>query len=206
MATKNVIVLLFAGLYLFIGEGHAQPRNYSISMTEIRIPGIITLGKYQDLIELQGIPNVKYYSSVNPPVSNCTEKTIAPQKKIRCEMLVYDAYEYVHVGDSVQLVFIDLRKSRLTIQIQDLFINERTSQNFFLSEIKKRGWWSDDFVPYKVGEMEYHYCTQSKVKNYLLNFTEDPYSSVTFTFHNLFFDKKIWWIEFPIMRIGGIVH
>ena len=131
MATKKVIVLLFAGLYLFIGEGHAQPRNYSISMTEIRIPGIITLGKYQDLIELQGIPNVKYYSSVNPPVSNCTEKTIAPQKKIRCEMLVYDAYEYVHVGDSVQLVFIDLRKSRLTIQIQDLFINERTSQNFF---------------------------------------------------------------------------
>lgn len=165
-------------------------------------------GTYSHLIETQGSPTNRFSTTINPINPRCQKagEFIAPKHKIECEYLVYDAYEYIHVGDSVQLVFIDMRKANVPILINDLSITPKTTQKAFLSGMIKEGLWSEEQSQYKVGEIESHYYTYLKVKNYAIDYEEDPYSPVLFTFYNRTFDKRIWWIEFPVMRIGGIVH
>ena len=208
MTTRKFIFAFIINLLAFIGYINAQGSNSVISLTDVHIPGIITSGSYSQLIESQGYPNSYFISSINPISLRCLKEGdfIAPKHKVQCDYLVYDAYEYVRVGDSVQLVFVDLRKTDVSICINNLVITKKTTQKGFLSEITKKGWWSEMLSQYKVGEIESHYYTHSKVKNFCIDFKEDPYSSVVFTFYDRLFDKRIWWIEFPIMRIGGIVH
>lgn len=208
MTTRKFIYAFIINLLAFIGNANAQGSNSVISLTDVHIPGIVTIGSYSQLIESQGYPNSHFTSSINPISSRCLKEgdSIAPNHKIQCEYLVYDAYEYVRVGDSVQLVFVDLRKTDISTCIDNVVITKKTTQKLFLSEITKKGWWSEELSQYKVGEVEFHYYTHSKVKNFCVDFKEDPYSSVVFTFYNRIFDKRIWWIEFPIMRTGGIVH
>ena len=195
-------------LFMFKNQMVAQGNNGNISLTDVHVPGIITLGTYSQLIELQGYPNSHFASSINPISPKCLKEgdSIIPKHIVQCEYLVYDACEYVRVGDSVQLVFVDLRKTNVPISINGMAVTRKTTQREFLSEITKKVWWSEEQSQYKVGEIESHYYTHSKVKNFGVDYKEDPYSSVIFTFYNRTFDKRIWWIEFPIMRIGGIVH
>lgn len=186
----------------------AQNTDYSISMTDVKIPGVIIIGSYNQLIESQGLPNHKFNSTVNPINERCINECgyVSPANVVQCEYLIYDAFEYLHVDDSVQLVFVDLRKINLPIYIDDLEIVKSLNQNKFISKISKKGWWNDECSEYKIGKIESHYCTYIDVNCFHLDYAEDPYSSVIFTFYNTFFNKKIWWIEFPIMRIGGIIH
>lgn len=203
MVTNRKTIVSYIGLLVLTCNVCAQ-----ISITEVRVPGVLTIGSYSQLIETLGCPNNQFASSINPISPRCLKEgmSIAPMNKVECEYLVYDAYEYVRVGDSVQLVFIDLRKTQSPIYIKDLSIDKSISQKVFLSIITKKGWWSKELSQVKTGSLEYHYCTHTKVKNYVVDYKEDPCSSVVFTFRNRIIDKRIWWIEFPIMRVGGIVH
>ncbi len=200
----SFFILLFAST----SQINAQNNHGTISLKDIRIKGIMTIGAYSQLIESQGYPDHIYISSINPISSKCLKEgdSLAPAIKIQCEYLVYDSYEYVRVGDSVQLVFIDLKKNNATIRMSNVVITPKITQKEFLMKMTKEGWWSEEQKQYKVGEIESHYYTHSKVKNFGIDFKEDPYSSVIFTFNNRTFDQRIWWIEFPIMRVGGIIH
>ena len=200
------IFLLFATLISTFCN--AQPDVATISMADVAIPGVLIIGSYSQLIESEGKPSSRFNSTINPVNKRCIKECgyVPPNKVVQCEHLVYEAFEYVRIGDSVQLIFIDLTKTKLPIHIKDLVIDRTISQKNFLYEIKKRGWWTDDENDYKIGRIESHYGTYNNVNNYMLNFEEDPYSSVIFTFHNKPFNKKIWWIEFPIMKINRIVH
>lgn len=208
MTIRRFILAFIINLFAFIGYINAQESNSAISFTDVQIPGVITLGSYSQLIESQGYPNSCFTSSINPISSRFLKEGdfIAPKHKIHCDYLVYDAYEYVRVGDSVQLVFVDLRKTDVSICINNMVIAKKITQKSFLSEITKKRWWSEELSHYKSGRIEYHYYTHSKVKNFCVDFKENPYSSVVFTFYDRLFDKRIWWIEFPVMRTNGIVH
>lgn len=208
MAIDKYVVFLIMELFAFAGMVNAQSHNGMISLAEVRIPGTITTGTYSQLVELLGMPASSFTSTINPIRHKGLKKRIdiAPKDTVQCEYLEYGAYEYLRVGDSVQLVFVDLRKSKSPVYINDMVITPKITQKNFLLEIKERGWWSEDSSQYKVGGIEYHYYTHSKVKNFGVDCKEGPYSSVVFTFYDRLFDKRIWWIEFPIMRIGGIVH
>ena len=200
MVTKKLLLLIVMACSSHI--------NAQISMNDIQIPGILTIGSYSKLIESQGYPHSCFTSSITPISQRCLKKgeSVAPQYKLQCEYLLYDAYEYVHVGDSVQLVFVDLRKSKAIIYLKDIAITRKITQKEFLSDMAEKGWWSDEMCQYRIGRIESHYYSFSNVKNFSIDYREDPYSPVLFTFYNRIFDKRIWWIELPIMRIGGIVH
>lgn len=208
MLGKNVIVLLISSFSLWSGNTFAQNTSCAISMNDVFIPGILSIGSYSQLIESQGYPNSSFPSTVNPINPLCIKECgfVAPSNVVQCEYLVYDAFEYIHIGDSVQLVFIDLRKTIFPIFIKDFVINRTVSQKEFLYKIKKRGWWSNELDEYKIGKIESHYCTYTDVNCFYLDYAEDPYSSVIFTFYAELFSNKIWYIEFPVMRIGGIIH
>lgn len=199
----------FIGLLMLSCSIVAQTTDVSISMTGVEIPGVVIIGSYSQLIETQGYPNSRFASKVNPINPRCVEEcgyVVSPASVVQCEYLVYEAFEYIHVGDSVQLVFMDLRKAHQSIYIKDFCVARTITSDKFIREIGKRGLWNDELSEYKIGKIESHYCSHTKVNSYYLDFAEDPYSSVIFTFYDTFFSKKIWWIEFPVMRIGGIVH
>ena len=208
MTIKRFILAFIIGSFVLTCQLNAQNNKCVISLTEVHVPGTITTGTYSQLIELLGYPKSRFFSTINPSSPRCLNEgiTIAPISKVQCEYLEYDAYEYICVGDSVQLVFVDLRKTTTPIHISDMSITPKITQKDFLLEITDKGWWSKELSQYKVGKIESHYYTHSKVKNFCVDCKEDPYSSVVFTFYDRLFDKRIWWIEFPIMRIGGIVH
>ena len=208
MATKLHILDSKTLLFLCVICALSWEINAQISMREVYIPDILTIGTYSQLIESLGYPNSQFASTINPINPRCLKEgmVVEPKDTIQCEYLVYDAYEYIRVGDSVQLVFVDLRKSKVPITIMDLVINKKITQKKFLSEITKKGWWSEEQSHYKIGRIESHYYTYSKVKKFGVDFKEDPYSSVVFTFYDRLLDIRIWWIEFPIMRIGSIIH
>ncbi len=206
MKTTRLIIAL--SIVLFARQVCAQGDNNSISMADIHITGMITYGSYTELVASQGCPNSTFASTINPINPKCLNEGefIAPKHKVQCEYLVYDACEYVRVGDSVQLVFIDLRRTDTPLRINDFVFTQKITQKEFLDAITKKGWWTEELSQYKVGRIESHYYSQSRVKNFCVDFKEDPYSSIVFTFHDRLFDKKIWWVEFPVMRISGIVH
>ena len=204
----NKKILSISICLLFFSINIRAQNNESVSMFDVNIPGIVVVGSYTQLIELQGKPNSSFEYTLNPINSRCIKECgyVLPVNVVQCKYLVYDAFEYIYIGDSVQLVFIDLRKIKLPIFIKDFVIDRTVTQKKFIYEIKKRGWWSYELDECKIGKIESHYCTYTDVNCFHLDYAEDPYSSVIFTFYNTFFNKKIWWIEFPIMRIGGIVH
>lgn len=208
MAADKILLTFGIGLLAFASTVNAQKDKCVISMTDFRIPGMMTIGTYSQLIESHGQPQSRFVSFVNPINPICMEKgeSIAPKEKVQCEHLVYDAYEYIQIGDSVQLIFVDLRKLKIPVYVKDKAITSNTTQKDFLLEMTRMGLWEKELCQFNTGFIEYHYCTRSRVKNYLIEYKEDPHSSVVFTFNNCFYNKKIWWVEFPIMRLGGIVH
>ena len=126
METKKYLLFVLINLSLipFI-HCIAQCSNVKISMNDIFIPGIITIGSYSQLIESQGCPNSRFNSTVNPINERCIRECeyVPPANVVQCEYLVYDAFEYIHIGDSVQLVFMDLRETKLPIFIKDFVID-----------------------------------------------------------------------------------
>lgn len=210
MATDMLLkpLVTFLVMTAFAVNVNAQGDNEMISLVDVQIPGIITYGAYSQLLEMQGEPKKRFTTFINPINPECLVDgvAIAPKNKTRVEYLIYDAYNYIHVGDSVQLVFVDLRKTKHSICIKDVVLSAKTTQTVFISEISQKGWWSDGQSHYMVGGIESHYYTHSNIRTFGVDFKEDPYTSVCFAFYDRLFDKRIWWIEFPIMRIGGIVH
>lgn len=208
MATKLLLLLLLIAPYAFVKEINAQGDSDMISMNDVRIPNVLIIGSYSQLISSQGFPKTCYASTINSVKHgrNGDGGKIAPKNDLECTYLIYDAFEYICVGDSVQLVFVDFSKTNLTIIIKDIRLEKNINQTTFLKKIKKHGLWSDERNNTHIGLIESHYCSNAKVKCYGLDFEEDPYSLVIFTFHDKCINRKIWWIEFPIMRIGGIVH
>lgn len=208
MTIRKLVLFFIIGSFALKAQLNAQSCNFVISLNEVRVPGTITTGTYSQLVESLGYPKSRFFSTINPISHRCLNEgmSIAPKSNVQCEYLEYDAYEYIRIGDSVQLVFVDIEKALTPIYIGDITISSKKSQKVFLSEMTRKGLWSEELSQYKVGEIEFHYYTHSKVKNFCVDFKEDPCSSVVFTFHDSFLNKNIWWIEFPIMRIDGIVH
>lgn len=177
-------------------------------MFDVKPQGLMIVGPYAQLIKQCGKPNSRFFSKINPINKQCIKHDIdvAPQNQVLCEYLVYDAYEYIHIGDSVQLVFIDIRKTDFPLMIENIPITKTTTQNEFLDMARQNGLWSDSLSYFYIGYIESHYYTNTDVRCYGVDFKEDPYSTVLFAFYNQKKDKRIWWIEFPIMRLNGIVH
>lgn len=208
MATKLLLLLFLLTPCTFVKVINAQADSEMISMKDVCIPNVINIGSYSQLISTQGLPKSSFVSTISivKHGRKGDGEKIAPKYDLECTYLIYDAFEYIRVGDSVQLVFVDFTKTNLPIIIKDFRLDKKTNQSAFLKIIKKRGLWTDEQSNIRIGLIESHYCSNSKVKCYGLDFNEDPYSSVVFTFHDKCINRKIWWIEFPIMRFGGIVH
>lgn len=208
MANKIVIIAFFVSLLGVSVKLNAQNNANAISLMDVHVHGLLVCGTYLQLVELQGFPICSFISYINPISPRCQTggRIIGPKDTIQCEHLIYDACEYIRVGDSVQLVFVDLRKTMATVYINNVVITPKINQKKFLSIITSQGWWPEEQSQYRIGRIESHYYTYSSVKNFSVDFKENPYSSAVFTFYNRLFDKRIWWIEFPTMIIEGFVH
>lgn len=210
MKGNRLIIIIIFILINIPNIANAQSFTKCISLKNVIVSGVITVGTYSQLVDSLGTPNSSFIADL-PPLHTKYQKvkdTSTFTQSMQLERLIYDAYEYIRIGDSVQLVFVDLQKSNVEICFDSICLNKRTTQKLFFDQLLKRGFFNKknecDYDSSNIGYIESHYYTHTKVKNITIDFKEDPYSSVMFTFYNYAFNKKIWWIELPIMRIDGI--
>ena len=209
MASNRLIIIIFI-LINIPDIANAQSFTKCISLKNVTVSGVITVGTYSQLVHSLGTPNSSFIADL-PSLYTKYQKvkdSSTFRQPMRLERLIYDAYEYIRIGDSVQLVFVDLQKSNAEICFDSISLNKRTTQKYFFDQLLKRKWINKkndcDYDSSNIGYIESHYYTYTKVKNIAIDFKEDPHSSVMFTFYNYAFNKRIWWIEFPIMRIYDI--
>lgn len=211
MAIDRFLIIVTLLFVLLQDRVNAQETRLAISMKNIDIHSVIKIGTYDELVQCLGVPSIRFDSSlklVNPKFAK-DHPDIPPKQTIACEHLVYDAYEYILVGDSVQLIFIDVKKSEHPIYIDNIHLTNKMTQKEFLSIMESRSYWLKSDYECWVGSIEGHYCTYTPVKNYYFDFKEDPYDHITITFKDKkhwWQNNRIWWIEIPVMKIGGIVH
>ena len=200
-----VVFLLISGALL--NKTYAQT-NKPISMSEIHIPGLFNIGTYSQLISAHGLPKTSFVTTMNPVMHKKIDedKRKVSASALECTHLIYEAFEYVRIKDSVQLVFVDFTKADISLFLRGYEFDKHTNQEFFLKSLIRMGLWSEEHGDIYIGLIESHYCSNARVKCYGVGFEEDPYSSIVLAFHDKCYNRKIWWIEIPIMRVNGIVH
>lgn len=211
MAINRISVILFILLFLFTNQAQSQGTRMAISMESIDIPSVIKVGTYEQLVMCLGAPQYHFVSHINPINPKYIENNthIPPRSTIECEILVYDAFEYIMVGDSVQLVFIDVINSKYQVCIDGVCLSKMTKQKDFMLRMESKGYWMQSDYECCVGAIESHYGTLVPVSVYHFDFKEDPYSHVLITFKRKkcwWQSERIWWIGIPVMRNCGIVH
>lgn len=211
MAINRFIVIIFIQIIVCISQVRSQETRMAISMENIDIPSVIKVGTYEQLVRCLGLPQDRFASHINPlnPKYIKNDTYIPPHSTIECEILVYDAFEYILVGDSVQLVFIDVSKSEYPIFLDGICLSRTTKQKEFMLQMKSKGYWLRSDYKCWIGTMESHYCTFEPVNVYHFDFKEDPYSHVLITFKRKRYrrqSERVWWMEIPVMRRCGIIH
>ena len=210
MAINRFFVIFFL-LILCKVQVQSQETRMAISIESIDIPFVIKVGTYEQLVMCLGSPLDRFVSHINPINPKYIKNNIhvPPQSTIECVVLVYDAFEYIMVGDSVQLVFIDVKNSKYPIFIDGICLSRRTKQKDLMLRMESKGYWLKSDYECWIGAIDSHYNTVEPVSVYHFDFKEDPYSNVLITFKKRRYrwqSERIWWIEIPLMRKCGIIH
>lgn len=180
-----------------------KPKNY-LSVADFSSDDLIVMGTYDELIAMMGEP--EHYSD-----RGCIAKCNDTDAFI--PVMYYSGLSYYRKGDSVQLSFVDFRKSaaKLTLQIGDgnpLTIDSNTVCDDFYA-------YMDQFVfadgnsstlPDKERmSFDAHYMTEGLY--YALGF---PCDTIDKRFGNIITpiftpgDKRLWYIDFGAVDIGGL--
>lgn len=184
-------------------QNENKPKNY-LSVADFSSDDIIVMGTYDELIAKMGEP--EHYSD-----RGCIAKYNDTDAFI--PVMYYSGLSYYRKGDSVQLSFVDFRKSaaKLTLQIGDgnpLTIDSNTVCDDFYA-------YMDQFVfadgnsstlPDKERmSFDAHYMTEGLY--YALGF---PCDTIDKRFGNIITpiftpgDKRLWYIDFGAVDMGGL--
>ena len=211
MTAKKLIILMFI-IECGVGMCFAQELPHLISIDKIASKDIIVRGSYCDLVSAYGSPsNVLRFahSDVQQSASG-----LQMQKYDSLSYLIYDGYSYIRKNDSVQLVFIDFKKTSKEITIGGIKLCKRSKIDDIVSQLQSlniiNSSLNDDEA---YGTIEGHYLTYTKVKVlYLAAKTqskalkESPSptatgrtASVALCFYRRLFNKRLWYCEIPLV-------
>lgn len=208
---KNLILLALVVLCLAIvgcqnAEKQAIVPSGFLSVADFSSDDIVVLGTYDQVVARLGEPDYPTDMRYHP-------KFWDDSSWIRVIGFGYESVEYSRLNDSVQLSFIDLRKTgaRLTLQAGDgprMIIDSNTLCDDFYRYINTYVDTSYDINSWPDEEkltFDPHYQTDGLY--FALGFptdTTDPMNSPlimpVFTRH----DRRLWYIEFPPLDMRGI--
>lgn len=179
------------------------PKGY-LSVADFSSDDIIVMGTYDELISRMGEPE------------RCSDRYATYKIKdslIYIPGMFYDGISYIRRGDSVQLAFVDFRKSgvKLTLQTgggQPLTLDSNSLCDDFYAYMGKYVFPGNDFnnLPdeNKIS-FESHYLIEDRV--YTMGFvcdTIDKNHSLLIMPVYTIMDKRLWYIEFSVIDMGGL--
>ena len=184
-------------------QNENKPKNY-LSVADFSSDDLIVMGTYDELIAKMGEP--EHYSDTGC-IAKCNDTSIY------IPVMYYPGVSYIRKDDSVQLFFVDFRKSaaKLTLQIGDvnpLTIDSNTVCDDFYA-------YMDQFV-FADGNsstlpdeermsFDAYYMTEGLY--YALGF---PCDTIDKRFGNIITpiftpgDKRLWYIDFGAVDMGGL--
>ena len=184
-------------------QNENTPKEY-LSVADFSSDDIIVMGTYDELLAMMGEP--EHYSDIGC-IAKCNDTNAS------IPVMYYSGISYFRKGDSVQLSFVDFRKSaaKLTLQIgngKPLTIDSNTVCDDFYA-------YMDQFV-FADGNsstlpdeermsFDAHYMTDGLY--YELGF---PCDTIDKKYSNIITpvftpdDKRLWYIEFDAVDMGGL--
>ena len=179
------------------------PKGY-LSVADFSSDDIIVMGTYDELLSKMGEPK------------RSTDRFTMYRMNdslINIPGILYDGISYIRRGDSVQLAFVDIRKSgvKLTLQTgggQPLTLDSNSLCDDFYAYMGKYVFLGNDFnsLPDEAKtSFESHYSTGDWV--YTIGFVCDTIDKK----HGLLImpvytlqDKRLWYIDFSPVDMGGL--
>ena len=189
----------YSAVYNSLSSAAAETKTYLSSTPKLKmIPDMVSFSQYKTLLFLSPTYLLKFWNDTS---------------LYRVLGFGYDGVEYSRLNDSVQLSFIDLRKTgaRLTLQAGDgprMIIDSNTLCDDFYRYINTYVDTSYDINSWPDEEkltFDPHYQTDGLFFAVgFLTDTTDPLNSPlimpVFTRH----DRQLWYIEFPPLDMRGI--
>ena len=184
-------------------QNENAPKGY-LSVADFSSDDIIVIGTYDELISRKGEPE-RY--------SDRFAASKVKDSLIYIPGLFYDGISYIRRGDSVQLAFVDFRKSgvKLTLQTgggQPLTLDSNSICDDFYAYMGKYVFPGNDFnnLP-DTDKMSFDAYYMTEGLYYCMGFVSDTiekrYSAlITPVFTPQ--DKRLWYIEFSPVDMGGL--
>ncbi len=195
MGIKYIFVLITCLIHII---GQHSPFEI-VTLDDFSSDNLIIKGTYNDIISSYGIPKKKvdFKYTIHNEAQNDT---------IECTYIAYENHSYVCYKDSVQLDFVDLKRSHYTLRLKDIHLDANTDASILVWYLYLIG---KGNIIGPEGELfshiEGHYCTYNKVKILCLGCTHDMGRPISICFSDSLLDKRLWYIEFPIIIPHGIV-
>lgn len=207
---KNIMLLCATLLVLGImtacksdPQKENAPKGY-LSVADFSSDDIIVMGTYDELISRMGEPE-RYSDRYAASKIN--------DSLIYIPGLFYDGISYLRRGDSVQLGFVDFRKRgvKLTLQTgggQPLMLDSNSLCDDFYDYMGKYVFPGNDFTSLPDTEkmsFDAYYLTEGWF--YCMGFVSDTIDkkhSALITPVYTSQDKRLWYIEFPAVDMGGL--
>ena len=179
------------------------PKGY-LSVADFSSDDIIVMGTYDELISRMGEPERYCDRYALPKVKDSL---------IYIPGMCYDGISYIRRGDSVQLAFVDFRKSGVKLTLQTgggdpLELDSNSLCDDFYSYMGNYVFPGNDFnsLPdaYKMS-FDVYYMTEGSY--YCLGFVCDTIEKkYSFLIMPVFTpqDKRLWYIEFSSVDMGGL--
>lgn len=193
----NCLLLILPGIFhLFLAP---QAPFVDVTLDDFSSDNLIIKGTYHDIVSSYGTPQKEVEIAY-------VLKNQGHKDTIDLTYIAYKDHSYVRFKDSVQLYFVDLKRSHFNICLKGLLLNAKTKAPALLWHLHSQRV-IDATVPEDelFSYIEGHYCTYKKVKVLNLPNPLYKYDCISICFSNSFFDKKLWYIEFPIVIKNGII-
>ena len=198
------IILLGAMTACKSGKQNVNVPKGFLSVADFSSDDIIVMGTYEELVNKMGKPE-KFLDTY--------AFAIIKDSSIRISGISYDGITYIRHNDSVQLSFVDFRRScvKLTLQIGNgdpLTIDSNTLCDEFYAYMDKYVLPDGDCLTLPDEDkmsFEGHYMTDGMY--YALGFVSDTLdkrhsNTIVPVFTSQ--DKRLWYIEFPVVDMGGL--
>ncbi len=202
-------ILLLCTVVLAIGmmtackggqQNEDAPKGY-LSVADFSSDDIIVMGTYDELLSKMGEPK------------RSTDRFSMYRRNdslVNIPGMFYDGISYIRRGDSVQLVFVDIRKSgvKLTLQTgggQPLTLDSNSLCDDFYAYMGKYVFPGNDFNNLPDEEktsFETHYMIEDWV--YTIGFVCDTIENLLIMPVYTLQDKRLWYIDFSPVDMGGL--
>lgn len=194
MDYRRLCIIVFVATHFF---AISQSATRTCGLKDFSSEDILVKTSYEDMLNRYGKPISEKEASYKP-------RNIDSLIHIVHEL--YEGFSYIRYGDSVQLHFIDFNSTNYRMWLREFPLKNSTRIKSLVKYLSFEHYLGSSTQDEELfSYIEGHYCTYKKVKVVCLSNINGAPDHICICFRNSIFDKTLWYIELPIILLGGIV-